>query len=453
MTTPVPGPDPHPRDWEAPLSPGSLDARVVVPGSKSQTARALVLAAIADAPGRILGALDSRDTRLMARALCQLGADVAADDDASVRVTPLVRVRPGATVDCGLAGTVARFVPALAATARGTTSFTGDREALVRPLGPLLDALGSLGARVVPGGEAGFLPFSLTGPLDPAPARGREVTVDASASSQFLSALLLAAPLMGGDLRVHARGSVVSLPHVRMTVEALRSRGLTVDEDAPGPAAGGAPRGWTVRAGRPRGGDAVVEPDLSNAGVFLAAACVCGGRVRVAHWPRATTQAGDEWRGLLTRMGADVRFEGDDLVVEGPGRPGLRGIDADLSAVGELTPVLAALCVLAASPSRLTGIAHLRGHETDRLAALAAEITRLGGDVDELPDGLVIRPAPLHGARLLAYGDHRMATFAAVVGLAVAGTTLDDVSCTSKTLPTFPAMWDELLTGGGRGQA
>lgn len=440
--------------WRAPTCPGPLDARVVVPGSKSQTARALVLAAIADAPSEVVGALDSRDTRLMVRALSDLGATVTvAEDPSHLRVTPLASVRPGATVECGLAGTVARFVPALAATAAGTTSFVGDAAASARPARPLLEALTALGAHVIHEGDPGVLPFSVTGPLAPPVAGTRDVGVDASASSQFLSALLLAAPLMGGRVHVYARGPVVSLPHVRMTVEALRSRGVRVDEDAPATAGGDVGAGWTVGVGRPRGGEVVIEPDLTNAGVFLAAACICDGTVRIAHWPAHTTQAGDAWRGLLTRMGARVRRDGEDLVVEGPGRAALRGIDADLCAVGELTPVLAALCTLASGPSRLRGIAHLRGHETDRLAALAAEITRLGGDVDELPDGLDIRPAALHAAHLHSYADHRMATFAALVGLAVPGVTLDDVSCTSKTLPDFPGLWRDLLTGGARGQA
>lgn len=450
MTSPVPSVPAPPLPWRAPACPGPLDARVTVPGSKSQTARALVLAATADAPGSVVGALDSRDTRLMARALSDLGATLEVDSTAPrLRVTPLTTVRAGATVDCGLAGTVLRFIPALAATAAGTTSFHGDEAAAARPVRPLLDALTSLGARVTYEGEEGILPFSLTGPLASSPDGTREVAVDASASSQFLSALLLASPLMGGRVHVRATGPVVSLPHVWMTVEALRARGVCVDEDPP--AAG--TTGWTVSGGRPHGGEVVIEPDLTNAGVFLAAACVCGGRVRIAHWPRRTTQAGDAWRDLLTRMGAHLSFAGDDLVIEAPGRSGLRGIDADLSAVGELTPVLAALCALAGSESRLRGIAHLRGHETDRLGALTAEITRLGGSVVELPDGLDIHPAPLHAAQVHTYADHRMATFAAVIGLAVPGVELDDVSCTSKTLPDFPAMWADLLAGGGRGQA
>lgn len=453
MTSAAPSPGPS-LPWRAPVCPGPLHARVVVPGSKSQTARALVLAATAGSPGSVVGALDSRDTRLMAHALTDLGAGITVGPDASrLDVTPLTDVRPGATVDCGLAGTVLRFVPALAATAAGTTSFMGDPAASGRPVAPLLDALTSLGARVTHEGAPGVLPFSVSGPLTPPVGGARDVRVDASASSQFLSALLLAAPLMGGSVHVRATGPVVSLPHVAMTVEALRSVGVPVDEDAPAPAGDGAPTGWTVGPGRPRGGEVVIEPDLTNAGVFLAAACVCGGTVSIAHWPVHTTQAGDAWRTLFARMGARVRREGEDLVVRGPGRAGLRGIDVDLSSVGELTPVLAALCVLADSPSRLRGIAHLRGHETDRLAALAAETARLGGDVEELPDGLVIRPAPLHAAHLLSYADHRMATFAAVVGLAVPGVTLDDVSCTSKTLPDFPGLWDAMLTGGGRGQA
>lgn len=437
--------------WPAPTSAGPLSATVDVPGSKSETNRALLLAAIADAPGRVRGALDSRDTHLMARALEALGAGIARDDaTGDLLVTPLDRPRPGATVDCGLAGTVLRFVPPLAALADGVTSFVGDASALVRPVRPVLDALEGWGALVQYLGEPGFLPFRVSGAgALPLPGLPTEVEVDASASSQFVSALLLSAPLMDGPITVRARGRVVSLPHVDMTVAALRARGVRVE--VAGGGAGGSHR-WTVLPGRPRGGEVHIDPDLSNAGPFLAAALVCGGSVRVPRWPSSTTQAGDAWRGLLTRMGAEVVLDAGGLTVTGPGRRGLRGIDADLSDVGELTPTLAALAVLATTPSRITGIAHLRGHETDRLAALATEITRLGGDVDELDDGLAIRPAPLHAARVRTYADHRMATFAAVVGLAVPGVEVEDVATTAKTLPGFPRLWGAMVATASPGR-
>ena len=472
------GPADPPRPWSAPVPDGPLDAVVDLPGSKSLTARALLLAAVAEGPTTLTGVLRARDTELMLAALAALGArfEEFGADPARLRVTPAptpLHVEAGAggagRVDVGLAGTVMRFVPPLAALADAPVLFDGDAAARARPLGPLLDALASLGAEVVHLGEPGRLPVrvgpgdgALRRPAGPAqscgPARGpspHRVSVDASGSSQFLSALLLLGPLLPGGLAVTPTGRVPSLPHVAMTVAALRERGVDVVEPDPGAPEGR--RTWTVRPGRPAGGEAAIEPDLSNAGPFLAAALVAGGRVRVPRWPLATTQGGDAWRGLLARLGADVELRaGADgagaLVVRAAGAGALRGIDADLSAVGELVPVLAALAVVASAhgrSSRLTGIAHLRGHETDRLAALVAEITRIGGLARQTRDGIEIGALPAGGrlrpALLRAYADHRMATFAAVVGLAVPGIRLDDVGCTSKTLPGFPDLWADLL--------
>ncbi len=448
-------------DWSAPASPGPLDASVEIPGSKSQTARALYLAAVAQGPSVLRGVLDSRDTRLFIAALRAFGARIDVEGT-TARVAPLDPARiPGGAVDCGLAGTVMRFLPPLAALSSSPIRFDGDEAARVRPLSPLLDALSLLGARIEYEGEFGFLPFTITGPLR-APDTGL-IEVDASASSQFLSALLLVAPLLarpasGAPLVVRAPGRVVSLPHVEMTLAALRARGVDVSPLVPESGAPGAPgaideggaRAWRIVPGVPAALDETIEPDLSNAGPFLAAAMACGGRVRIPNWPTASTQAGDAWREILPAMGGTVSREGAGLVVSGPGIGAIRGIDLDMSRIGELAPTVAALAALANGPSLLTGIAHLRGHETDRLAALATELRAAGADVDELPDGLAIRPGALVAARHRAYGDHRMATFAAILGLAAPGTTLDDIASTSKTLPDFPAMWDRLL---GRGAA
>ena len=476
------GPADPPRPWSAPVPGGPLDAVVDLPGSKSLTARALLLAAVAQGSTTLTGVLRARDTELMLAALTALGArfEEISADPTHLRVVPAplpLHVEAGddgaGRVDVGLAGTVMRFVPPLAALADAPVLFDGDAAARTRPLGPLLDALASLGAEVVHLGEPGRLPVrvgpgdgALSRPAGPAAAPDRglpphRVSVDASGSSQFLSALLLLGPLLPGGLAVTPTGRVPSLPHVAMTVAALRERGVDVVE--PDPAAPAGRRTWTVRPGRPAGGAAAIEPDLSNAGPFLAAALIAGGRVRVPRWPVATTQAGDAWRGLLARLGADVELRaGADgtgtLVVRAAGAGALRGIDADLSAVGELVPVLAALAVVASAhgrSSRLTGIAHLRGHETDRLAALVAEITRIGGLARQTRDGIEIGALPAGGrlrpALLRAHADHRMATFAAVVGLAVPGIRLDDVECTSKTLPGFPDLWADLLRRpGGR---
>ncbi|WP_147681117.1 3-phosphoshikimate 1-carboxyvinyltransferase [Actinomyces ruminicola] len=461
--------------WRAPTAAGPLDAVVELPGSKSLTARALVVAAVAQAPTTLRGALSSRDTELMRAALTTLGArfeelpdDAGSGADAVLRVTPAPRPFPAradadgvAHIDCGLAGTVMRFIPPLAALADAPVVFDGDAAARRRPLAPLLDALAALGAEVSYLGDPGFLPVRVGpgggGPLCPAdPARPEaphRVSVDASGSSQFLSALLLAGCLLPGGLAVTPTGPVPSLPHVAMTVEFLRERGITVDEpDADAPAGA---RTWTVHPGAPRGGTLVIEPDLSNAGPFLAAALVAGGRVGVRHWPAHTTQAGDAWRWLLPGLGGAVeqaREADGSLTLTAVGTGKLHGIDADLSAVGELTPTVAALAALASAQghaSRLRGIGHLRGHETDRLAALTTEINRIGGSASETADGLEIAALPagarLHPARLRTYADHRMATFAAVVGLGVPGIEVDDIACTAKTLPDFPALWAKLL--------
>jgi 3-phosphoshikimate 1-carboxyvinyltransferase len=215
----------------------------------------------------------------------------------------------------------------------------------------------------------------------------------------------------------------------------LRTSGVDARETAPGV--------WQVAPGAIQGGEYLVEPDLSNAAPFLAAALVTGGSVTIPRWPATTTQAGDALRDLLAEMGAEVRLDRHGLTVAGTGR--IRGLTADLHDVGELTPVLAALAALADSPSELSGIGHLRGHETDRLAALSTELTNLGGDVVEESDGLAIRPRPLHGGTWHAYADHRMATAGAVLGLVVDGVEIDDIACTTKTLPDFPGMWSALL--------
>ena len=426
--------------WEAPTASGPIDAVVALPGSKSQTARALYLAAVSDAPTTIRGALDARDTRLFLGALEQMGASFDTQGGA-LRVTPMgERPRP-AVIDCGLAGTVMRFLPPLAALSGGTTRFDGDAAARARPLAPLLGALEGMGARVHHEGAPGRLPFTIRGPLRT--PLGAQCAVDASASSQFLSALLLVAPLIGDPLFVSAPGRVVSMPHVEMTVRALARAGIDIEEvDEAGPV-----RTWHVFPGRPSPGDTDIDPDLSNAGPFLAAAMVTGGRVRVPGWPRTTSQPGDAWRAILGHMGARVELGDDGLTVEGPGAGNYPGIDADMSAVGELTPALAAICASASSPSRLSGIAHLRGHETDRVAALATELNRLGGDAQDGGDCLAIAPAPLRPGTVETYEDHRMAAFGAVLGLTTAGVGVRDIECTSKTLPGFARMWAGALAG------
>ncbi|RJO79942.1 3-phosphoshikimate 1-carboxyvinyltransferase [Nocardia panacis] len=417
--------------WPAPHVDAPVRATVTLPGSKSITNRALILAALAEGPSTLTGALRSRDTELMIGALRALGVRIEGEAD-RLTVTPAATFA-GGTVDCGLAGTVMRFLPPVAALAAGDVHFDGDEQAKVRPLGTILDALRALGARI----DGNALPFTVRGS---GALRGGPVTIDASGSSQFVSGLLLSAARFDEGVVVHHTGKALpSMPHIEMTVEMLRRAEVKVD--APAGARGA--QTWSVHPGPIRAVDWEIEPDLSNATPFLAAAAVTGGEVSIPHWPRLTTQPGDVIREILVRMGAEARIFDGVLTVHGPDR--LAGIDIDLHDVGELTPTVAALAALADSPSVLRGIAHLRGHETDRLAALATEINRLGGDVTETEDGLEINPAPLRGGDWHSYADHRMATAGAILGLRVPGVAIEDIGTTGKTLPNFVGLWERML--------
>ncbi|WP_082789194.1 3-phosphoshikimate 1-carboxyvinyltransferase [Tsukamurella pseudospumae] len=413
--------------WPAPFAVGPVTGTIALPGSKSITNRAYILAAQAPSASTLTNALRSRDTDLMAAALQTLGAEVAFAGGTTVTVTggPL----HGGAVDCGLAGTVMRFLPSLAAGARGTVDFDGDPQARARPLGTVLDALRGLGARI----DGDGLPFTVHGD---GPIRGGTVTIDASASSQFVSGLLLSAPSFVEGVVVHHDGKPVpSMPHIDMTVDMLRTAGAEVDTSEANT--------WRVAPGGIRAHDWTVEPDLSNATVFLAAAAVTGGAVTVPHWNPASTQPGVQFADILTAMGAGVSYADGAIIASGTGA--LHGVDWDLRDIGELTPTVAALAALADSPSHLRGIAHLRGHETDRLAALTAEITALGGRCTETEDGLHIEPATLHGGVWHSYADHRMATAGAILGLVTEGVQVEDIATTGKTMPDFPAMWNTLL--------
>lgn len=420
--------------WQAPSTTAPVHATVTVPGSKSQTNRTLVLAALAAAQGQgsstITGALRSRDTDLMIGALRTLGLDV---DGPGTDLTVGGGIAPGpdARVDCGLAGTVLRFVPPLAALSAVAVVFDGDEQARARPITPLLDALRGLGVAV----DGTGLPFRVQGNGSVA---GGTVTIDASASSQFVSGLLLAGASFTDGLTVrHTGASLPSAPHIAMTVAMLRQAGVDVDDSLANT--------WRVRPGAVRARHWQVEPDLTNAVAFLAAAVVTGGSVRITGWPAASVQPAEHILDVLQKLNAVVWKSDSSLEVRGSA--GYDGFDVDLRDVGELTPSVAALAALAktGSVSHLTGIAHLRGHETDRLAALSTEINRLGGDCQETPDGLVITATPLRSGLWRAYADHRMAMAGAIVGLRVPGVEVDDIAATTKTLPAFPQLWGEMI--------
>ncbi|OBF64319.1 3-phosphoshikimate 1-carboxyvinyltransferase [Mycobacterium sp. 852002-51971_SCH5477799-a] len=423
--------------WTAPVASQPVQATVTVPGSKSQTNRALVLAGLATALGSgsatISGALRSRDTDLMIGALRTLGLRVDGDET-ELTVSGRVEPETPAQVDCGLAGTVLRFVPPLATLAESAVEFDGDEQARARPIAPLLDALRGLGVRI----DGSGLPFRVLGVGS---ITGGTVEIDASASSQFVSGLLLCAASFAEGLTVrHTGAALPSAPHIAMTVVMLRQAGVDVDDSEA--------NRWTVRPGPVAARHWEVEPDLTNAVPFLAAAVVSGGAVRITGWPADSVQPAEDILSVLGKLNTVVTQNDSYLEVRGSGEYG--GFDVDLRAVGELTPSVAALAALATpgSVSRLSGIAHLRGHETDRLAALSAEINRLGGDCEETSDGLVITATPLRAGTWHAYADHRMAMAGAIVGLRVDGVEVSDIGATSKTLPDFPQLWARMLEHG-----
>jgi 3-phosphoshikimate 1-carboxyvinyltransferase len=425
-----------PGPWTAPTAGAPLSARVSLPGSKSLTNRELVLAALADGPSVLRRPLHSRDTALMVEALRALGAGIH-EQPGDGEFGPDLRVAPGelaggVSIDAGLAGTVMRFIPPVAALALGPVALDGDAGARRRPMRTTIQALRDLGVDVADDGT-GSLPFTVHGTGE---VEGGELAIDASASSQFVSGLLLAAPrFVRGLVLRHTGERVPSTPHIEMTIATLAARGVTVESPEPGV--------WIVPPAPIRALDATIEPDLSNAAPFLAAALVAGGSVTVTGWPSSTTQVGDALLELLPRYGATVRRDGDAVTVTGGGA--IPGVELDLSAGGELAPAFAGLAALATGSGRITGIAHLRGHETDRLAALAADLGALGARVTELDDGLAFEPAELHGGPWRSYEDHRMATTGALIGLAVPGVEIDDIATTAKTLPEFPELWRRML--------
>jgi len=419
--------------WAAPVASGALAATVELPGSKSLTNRELVLAAIATEPTTFAGALVSRDSTLMLEALKALGCSVTGLDSTSPIITPAT-LSGDATIDCGLAGTVMRFVPPLATLNNGRTTFDGDEGARRRPMGTTITSLRALGVKVE--ADELSLPFTVVGNGS---VTGGELTIDASSSSQFVSGLLLVAPRFENGLTLrHVGENLPSLPHIEMTLECLRQRGVTVSSPEPSV--------WRVEPGPVAGGFKQIEPDLSNAGPFLAAAMVTGGSVTIPGWPTTTTQVGNHFDGILQQMGAEIVRDERGLTITGTGV--IHGIDIDLSIGGELAQVVAALAVLADSPSTITGIGHIRGHETDRLAAMATEINRIGGHCEETEDGWIIHPSSnLHGELWHSYEDHRMATAGAIIGLRVPDIEVENIETTSKTMPNFASMWSDMLGG------
>jgi 3-phosphoshikimate 1-carboxyvinyltransferase len=419
-------------NWSAPYRDAApILATLTIPGSKSVTNRALILAAIADSPSRLRRPLHSRDTELMIRGLQALGIKIEIIEEnqsRDIQVTPAPLFGP-ANIDVGNAGTVMRFLLPIAALANGLVHFDGDPRSHERPIAPLIKALEDLGALIDHKGRYS-LPLTINGN---GKLNGREVSVDTSKSSQFLSALMLVAPKLQDGLTIRNIGSTLpSLPHIEMTIAMLEQFGATVNSAD----------SWEI-SGRLTGQDLIIEPDLSNAAPFMAAPMICGGTVVIKDWPKKTTQPGDRLREIFSKMGAKIEFVADGLSVTGSGK--ISGIDINLSNEGELTPVIAAVAALADTPSKLSGIGHLRLHETDRLAALNRELTNLGSKVVEGEDYLEIYPAKLHGGIFHTYEDHRLATAGAVIGLAIPDIEVENIETTRKTLPDFVGLWRELL--------
>ena len=432
----------HMTNWSAPFRSGitsasqPLKAKISIPGSKSATNRALILAAISKTPSRLRKPLSSRDADLMVKGLRSLGCkinEIKTTEGFDYEITPQKLSGP-CQIDVGNAGTVMRFLPPIASLATGLVHFDGDARSHERPLEPVIKALEQLGISIEHGNKY-RLPLTINGSGQ---INGGEIQIDASASSQFISALLLLGPATKNGLTVkHTGKSLPSMPHIEMTIQMLRKFGAIVEVDQ---------NSWTIRSGELHGQDLTIEPDLSNAGPFMAAAMVCGGSVEILDWPKSTSQPGDQLRDIFAKMGARIEQNSEGLKIFGSGE--INGIDIDLHDVGELTPTIAAVAALASSTSTLRGIGHLRLHETDRLAALANEINNLGGDVTEGPGELLIKPTNLVASQIFkSYEDHRMATAGAIIGLAVKDLIVENIETTKKTLPNFPGMWQEILNG------
>ena len=440
-------------NWAAPFigatanASSALDATITIPGSKSVTNRALILAAISQTPSRLRRPLSSRDTDLMVKGLQSLGCkieEVKTPEGFDYVITPAKLLGP-TQIDVGNAGTVMRFLPPIAALANGLIHFDGDARSHERPLAPVINALEQLGISIEHGNKY-RLPLTINGSGKIA---GGVIEIDASASSQFVSALLLLGPATENGITVkHIGASLPSQPHIDMTIQMLRQFGGDVEVIGNST--------WIVKPAKLTGQDLVIEPDLSNAAPFMAAAMICGGAVTIKDWPKQTTQPGDQLREIFSKMGAQISFTDQGLTVKGSGV--ITGIDIDLHDVGELTPSIAAVAALASSSSTLRNIGHLRLHETDRLTALATEINKLGGDVTETPTDLIIKPKPLSTGNLKlnnsdekasylfnSYEDHRMATAGAIIGLAVDGVVVENIETTKKTLPDFPGLWQQML--------
>ncbi|MFH1923429.1 MAG: 3-phosphoshikimate 1-carboxyvinyltransferase [Planctomycetota bacterium] len=415
---------------------GPLSGSIRPPGSKSITNRALVCAALADGESVLTGALDSEDTRVMIDALGQLGLTVGHDANAhTIRVLGSAGRLPAAEADLYVAnsGTTLRFLTAMVALAHGVYRLDGTPRMRQRPIGDLLDALRQLGADVESQSPGGCPPVVVRAGGLP----GGRATVAGSISSQFLSGLLMAAPCAAGPVELVVEGPLVSKPYVEMTLAVMSAFGVQVEVENL--------QHFLVPAGRPyQARRYEIEPDASAASYFFAAAAVTGGEVTVEGLTRGSLQGDVAFCDCLAQMGCEVRYGVQSITVVGKA---LRGIDVDMNPISDTVQTLSAVALFADGPTTITGVAHIRHKETDRIRAMATELRKLGAQVDERPDGLKIVPGSLRSAQLDTYDDHRMAMSLAVVGLALPGVVIRDPGCTAKTYPRF---FDDLanLAGG-----
>ena len=413
---------------------GPLRATVRVPGSKSLTNRALVITALADGVSTLTGALFSDDTELMIDALQVLGITVAGDREANrITVTGCGGHLPAtdAEIYCGNSGTTIRFLTAVCALGMGPYTLDGNDRMRERPIGPLIDALRAAGVIVGYDDVEGFAPVTIRRGM----MRGAAIGFDSPPSSQYVSAVLMAAPCASGDVMIDVRGDVVSAPYLTMTTRLMDAFGASVIEDVADRRA----RFVVPAPQRYAGRTWAIEPDASNASYFLAAPAVAGGSVRVEGLGSDSVQGDVHFVDVLEKMGCGVQCESNRLTVSGPQPPKrLRGVDVDLVDMPDVAQTLAVVALFADGPTTIRNIANLRIKETDRIAALACELRKLGAEVTEQSDALCIQPPRIvTPATIDTYNDHRMAMSFAVAGLRIDGIQIRDPQCVNKTFPDF----------------
>ena len=413
-----------------------LDAVVDVPGSKSVANRALICAALADGRSVLRGLPAGDDTAAMLDCLDTLGVSVtrrAGDPTTAAIDGGVSRLRRGPlTLDTRLAGTTSRFLTALAALGPGPYTVDGAAPLRARPMGPLHQALGQLGVGIV--STDGRLPVTVRRPDEWPSGATTPVHIPGDVSSQYISALMMIAPLLPDGLHLQLTTPLISRPYLGITVAVMEWFGasaVNVSDDE-----------VTVQPGRYTPQQMTIEADASSASYPLAAAAICGGRVEVPGLTTASLQGDAAFVELLGRMGCTVSLDDDSAVVASTAT--LHGVDVDMADISDLVPTMAVVALFADSPTTISGVGFIRGKESDRLGDLATELTKFGANVAVLDDGLRIEPAPLHGATVATHHDHRLAMALALAGLRVPGVVIEDPQVVTKSWPQYWAMLDGL---------